>query len=381
MFVQNAYFYIMRVALFILTSLISLTLSGQKIGTREVVRIPIVVHVLYAADEQNISNEQIALQIESLNRDFSRTNENYDITPDVFKNVSADMEIEFCLATVDEDGNPSAGITRTETSVVEIGLSNLYFKTDEGGKDPWDSEQYINVWVADFGNTEILGSTPLAGEASPVEKDGILINYKYFGVGGEHQDMNRQLGKVLTHEMGHYFGLKHIWGSLNTMCTDDDDVTDTPLQNEPTFGCPSFPSPDECTQGNGIMYSNFMDYTDDACLSMFTEGQKSRVMTVINDLRSGLLESGSALCITDTEDEEAVVLKIYPNPVTDFLTVEYRESSRKREVRIYDISGKIAVVASAKRVKKVIDVSSLRPGIYFVSVGNVVRKVVIARGG
>lgn len=379
MFGQNVYFYIMRAALFILTSLISLTLSGQEIGLREVLRIPIVVHVLYAEDEQNISNEQITLQIESLNQDFSRTNENYDATPAVFKNVSAAMEIEFCLATVDEDGNPSAGITRTETSVAEIGLSNLYFKTDEGGKDPWDSEKYINVWVADFGNTEILGSTPLPGEASPAEKDGILINYKYFGVGGEHQDVNRQLGKVLTHEMGHYFGLKHIWGSLNTMCSDDDDITDTPLQNEPTFGCPTFPSPDECTQGNGIMYSNFMDYTDDVCLSMFTEGQKTRVMTIINEFRSGLLESGSALCITNTEVEEKIVLKIYPNPVADFLTVECAKPSSEREVRIFDISGKIAFVASAKRKENVIDVSSLRPGIYFVSVESLMRKVVVAR--
>lgn len=353
------------------------SMFSQSTTTRNTTYLPIVVHIIYSENSQNITDEQIFKQLETLNNDFIQMNENFDSTPNAFKSVAANIGIQFCLASKDENGNETTGITRTETNISEIGLTELYFESDNGGKDPWNVDQFINIWVADFGNTEILGVTPFPGEAVPKNKDGILINYKYFGVGGDHQDINRNLGKVLTHEMGHYFGLKHIWGNLGTICADDDEIDDTPLQNEPTFGCPDFPSPDECTQGNGIMYCNFMDYTNDECLSMFTEGQKNVILNTLDNFRAGLKEEGIMNCVVDVQEKELQGLEIYPNPASNVIWINFEKEEMNRKLQMYNISGILVKEIDVEFQENNLEIGDLSKGIYFFRIGQHTRKVVI----
>lgn len=353
------------------------TLFSQEIKTRNTIHIPVVVHILYNEAEQNISDDQIIKQIETLNKDFSKSNENFSNTPSVFLDLAADMGIQFCLALKDPNGNDTDGITRTETFVDEIGLTELYFLSDEGGKDSWDKEHYINIWVADMGTSGILGITPIIGDGSPEEKDGILVNYRYFGVEGDHQDMNRNLGKVLTHEMGHYLGLQHVWGTLGTNCDDDDGIDDTPLQDAPNFGCAEFPVPDICTQGNGVMFTNFMDFSDDECLTMFTEGQKQKVEEVLGEYRPGLLESGEMGCIVNTEEEENIGFEIYPNPASEEVTIRFEREEMNRKVRIYDINGSMIKECEASQQERIYLIGDLSAGIYYIHCGVKARKVVI----
>jgi hypothetical protein len=367
----------MRYLVFLFFIFISQLALAQEINTRNTVYIPVVIHILYNQQEQNISVEQITKQIESLNKDFSLNNENFDSTPAVFQSVAADIGIQFCLASKDPQGLESTGITRTETFVQEIGLTELYFLSDEGGKDAWDQEKYINIWVGDMGNSGILGITPLPGDGSPAAKDGILINYKYFGVNGDHQDLNRNLGKVLTHEMGHYFGLEHIWGTLNTNCDDDDGINDTPLQDGPNFGCPDFPSPDICTQGNGVMFTNYMDYTDDDCLTMFTEGQRDKIYETMELFRAELGVDSELNCVLYIEDKELHNFNVYPNPATNLLHVSFEKELYNREIQLYNTSGVLVKNWAGAQKKETFHVGNLAAGVYFIKSGNNVKKVVI----
>ncbi len=368
----------MRFVFLLLFFFISLSLFAQGVENRNEYTIPVVFHILYASDEQNISTEQIKAQLNQLNKDFSKTNDNFDSTPSIFKELAADIGYKFCLASIDPDGNETIGITRTETNISEIGLSEIYYETDEGGKDPWNNDEYINIWVADMGDSGILGITPLLGDGSPAAKDGILLNYRFVGVDGEHQDENRNKGKVLTHEMGHYFGLKHIWGSLNTECMDDDDIEDTPLQNAPSFGCPTFPSPDICTQGNGIMFTNFMDYTDDDCLTMFTLDQKDKMVETLENHRFGLIDNSNTECFLSSHPEENMSISIYPNPANEFLYIEFEQPASDRSIQVFNIEGKRLAEWKASQQINQFNLTHFTAGIYYIKMENSFFKIIIS---
>ncbi len=250
----------------------------------KVMIIPVVVHVLYKTATQNISDEQIKSQIDALNRDFRRRNADTVNTPLRFKPVAADVQIEFALATVDPKGRATNGIVRKATTVGRWSMDDKIKFSAQGGSDAWDTRYYLNFWVGDLGS--LLGYSSIPG--APVEKDGVVINYTTFGTintGGVYN-----MGRTGTHEVGHWLGLKHIWG--DSYCGDDL-VDDTPKQGNFTHGCPNtFRS--SCTNGEaGDMYMNFMDFTNDACMNLFTTGQKQRMLSLFNSggARNSLLAS------------------------------------------------------------------------------------------
>ena len=232
-----------------------------------VIRIPVVVHILYQNALQNISEAQVQSQIDVLNQDFRRKNSDTAITPAAFKGVAADVAIEFVLATADPAGRPTTGIVRKQTSVVSWQLNDKIKHAATGGSEGWDSRKYLNIWVGNL--DKILGWASFPGGRP--EDDGIVIAYDAFGTINVKQPYN--LGRTAVHEAGHWLGLKHIWGDASC---GDDGVEDTPKQSTYTVGCPTaFRS--SCNNGPaGDMYMNFMDFTNDACLNLFTGGQRDR---------------------------------------------------------------------------------------------------------
>ncbi len=258
-----------------------------------VVNIPVVVHVLYNTSTQNISDAQIQSQIAVLNKDFRKLNTDWSNTPSVFQSLVADCEINFCLATRDPNGNAHTGINRKSTTktVFDAELDDAK-STSTGGYAAWPASSYLNIWVVPSiksgSDTGILGYAQFPG--GPASTDGLVICYNYFGTtGAVSAPFNK--GRTATHEIGHWLNLYHIWGDDGNGCTGSDQCSDTPNQGDQNYGCPSFPQA-SCSN-SGDMHMNYMDYVDDACMYMFTAGQKARMQALFatGGARAALLNS------------------------------------------------------------------------------------------
>ena len=260
--------------------------NNQSGGDRALVTIPVVVHVIYNTTTENISDAQILSQITVLNNDFRKMNADVSGTPSVFQPFAADANIEFCLASVDPNGAATNGITRTSSSVTAFSTNDAMKFTSSGGKDAWSASQYLNIWVCDISGG-ILGYAQFPGGSAST--DGVVNDYQYFGtIGTATAPFNK--GRTATHEVGHWLNLRHIWGDSNC---GNDLVSDTPTQQTSNYGCPAFPKV-TCSNGpNGDMFMNYMDYTDDACMFMFSTGQASRMQALFasGGARFGLTSS------------------------------------------------------------------------------------------
>lgn len=242
---------------------------------RVVVTIPVVVHVVYYNSAQNLTDAQILSQIDVLNADFRRTNADAGNTPAGFLGVAADCEINFCMAKQDPNGNATNGIQRRQTTVNGFSTDDRMKFFAQGGLDIWDRNKYLNIWVCNLSGG-LLGYAQFPG--GPASTDGVVCDYAYFGTIGSTPPFN--LGRTATHEVGHWLNCFHIWGDDGTSCTGSDNVSDTPNQADENYGCPSFPQI-SCSNGpNGDMFMNYMDYTDDGCMNVFTTGQKNRMQAL-----------------------------------------------------------------------------------------------------
>lgn len=231
-----------------------------------VVTIPVVFHVVYANGTQNISDAQIMSQLQILNDDFRRLNSDADNT----WSQAADSEVEFCLATNDPQGNPTDGILRVSTTVSSFGTSDNVKFSSSGGSDAWPAGSYLNFWVCNVGGG-ILGYAQFPGGSAAT--DGVVCDYRYVGdMGTATAPFN--LGRTATHEVGHWLNLYHIWGDGN--CNQDDQVSDTPNSDAANFGCAT--GHQSCSSTD--MVQNYMDYSDDACMNLFTSGQKTRMQAL-----------------------------------------------------------------------------------------------------
>lgn len=248
----------------------------QANGTQEsisgnVITIPVVVHVLYTNSTNNISDAQIQSQIDVINEDFRRTN------PDATNKWSqaADSEIQFCMATVDPNGNATTGITRKAVTRTDWGTSDDMKRASQGGVNPWNTAEYLNMWVVPrmtSGGRTILGYAQFPGGSAAT--DGVVMAYNYFGrIGNVSAPFDG--GRTTTHEIGHYLNLRHIWGDANC---GNDFVSDTPTQQAPSSGCPS----NNVSCGSTDMVENYMDYSNDSCMNLFTQGQKARMRAVLD---------------------------------------------------------------------------------------------------
>ncbi|MGP1463682.1 M43 family zinc metalloprotease [Tannerella sp.] len=244
--------------------------------------IPVVVHVVYNNAAQNISDAQIHSQIQVLNEDFQRRNADKVNTPSAFSSVAGNANVEFKLAKIDPNGNPTEGITRTQTSVSAFSDNDNVKFSDMGGCNAWNTKRYLNIWVCNLGD-DLLGYAqfPFEFQTKP-NTDGVVIHYKHFGRDGSAESPYDK-GRTATHEVGHWLDLRHIWGDDGGSCSGTDNIADTPNQGGYNEGCPSFPKTDHCTNTSpGVMFMNYMDYTYDACMNLFTKGQVERMRSLFD---------------------------------------------------------------------------------------------------
>ena len=249
-------------------------LSGAPHNQRSIITIPVVVHVIYSNAAGNISTAQIQSQIDRLNLDYHKLNADTASVPAPWKSLAADCQIQFCLAQRDPNGSTTTGIVRKSTTVSSWSTNDAVKYTAQGGDDAWPSSSYLNLWVCDLGNS-LLGYAQFPGGTAAT--DGVVILNTAFGSTGTAA-APYDLGRTATHEVGHWLNLIHIWGDDNGACTGSDLVNDTPNQADKNFGCPTYPHTDACsTTSPGVMFMDYMDYVDDACMYMFTNGQNARI--------------------------------------------------------------------------------------------------------
>ena len=227
------------------------------------IQIPVVVNVLYRTAAENISLTQIQSQIDVLNKDFNATNSDFNQVPTVFSGVKANVGISFVLDAV----------YRKSTTKTSWGTRDAMKKSTQGGINPTSPTTKLNLWVCTIGGG-ILGYAQFPGGSSAT--DGVVIDSKYLGTTGTATAPFNK-GRTATHEVGHWMNLRHIWG--DTTCGSDL-VSDTPTHNTANYGIPAFPHYSTCTGTPIEMTMNYMDYTDDAGMYMFSNGQKSRMLAI-----------------------------------------------------------------------------------------------------
>ncbi|MCS6974212.1 MAG: zinc metalloprotease [Cyclobacteriaceae bacterium] len=292
-------------------------------------RIPVVIHVIHNGEPlgtgTNISDAQILSQLEVINKDFKRLNADAVNTPPEFAAVAGSMDIEFVLALRDPYGLPTSGIVRVNGGRTSWAVSQ---ETQFKALSYWPSEDYLNIWVLNLSGGFIgYAQFPVSNLPGLEEyqdgiaaTDGVVIDYKAFGsidYGSFDLDPDYNKGRTLTHELGHFFGLRHIWG--DQLCGTDY-VDDTPRQRNETIGCPTHPATTTCTTTVNKMFQNYLDYTDDACMNLFTQGQVARMQLILDNpavpRRNSLLTSPGLLPANCSQPDVALLEKTMPGPVT-----------------------------------------------------------------
>lgn len=342
-------------------------LPGAPVA-QDIITIPVVVHIIYHFPEENISDERVLEQIDILNRDFRKMNSDTVNTPAGFATLAADTKIEFKLASADPKDRATKGILHQYSPIKQWQMDDKVKFSSEMGDDAWDATSYLNIWVCNL--DEILGYASFPG--TPADRDGVVINYKAFGAVNYFSQYNK--GRTAVHEVGHWLNLRHIWGDADC---GDDAVDDTPRQRSYTPGCPSGirVTCDNASLG-GDMYMNYMDFTSDPCVNMFTYGQKQRMRSLFEPggFRNSILYSGGLgvpaieQAALPKDPPRWLHIRVYPNPVNNVVMLNFEYDTRwvGTTLTVTDIMGRVMIRTKVTRPLQQIDLSQLKQGIYFI---------------
>jgi hypothetical protein len=329
----------------------NLMLQGQSLqhakakpeAVPQAVTIPVVVHVVLD-DTAAVTYAQVLSQLEALNRDYNATNPDVSKVPGVWQPLIGNTRINFCIAQRTPQDEPTNGVVKVKIAAgqsfsINNGAADVKYAAT-GGSDAWDPSRYLNIWVTRLSGN-YLGVAAPPGTGYPEEQEGVAILYTAFGTTGSVGNVYN-LGRTATHEVGHYFGLKHVWGDDNGTCSIDDGIADTPLQGDNTYGCPAFPRLDNCSSvAPGIMFMNYMDYTDDACMHLFTAGQVDRIRFVLENIKPALMTSNGCVPPLLVNNDASLVNIIAPdgkicdNHITPVVTMRNRGTNPLTAVTIW----------------------------------------------
>jgi hypothetical protein len=350
------------------------TSDRNNIAAREqqgtIFKIPVVVHILFHYPEEQfaVSDEQVAKQIDILNKNFRRMNADTNLTPSYFKPLAADCEIEFQLAISDPSRKNTNGIIRKYSPIAEWEDNDDVKFSSRMGDDAWDSKSYLNIWVCNM--RRVAGYATMPG--GDVSKDGVVISYNVFGPTSSVAGLDQ--GKTAVHEVGHWLNLRHLWG--DDYCGDDN-VHDTPVQGGYNYGCPSGKHI-TCNNGpNGDMFMNYMDFTNDACLNMFTKGQKTRMWALFASggarqsllLSKGLQQPLYFESPLPVEQPRWLHPQLYPNPASGQATLDLSYDPRwlGKTVSILNMQGEQVMRVNITSRTQVINMARLAAGMYILS--------------
>jgi len=396
-------------------------LSASRKGAEAVVTIPVIVHILHnnkgAGTAENINAAQVQAAIDLMNDCFSGNAVGNASLPSPFAAVDAnDINIRFCLALKDQNGNTLAenGIERVNVSTKPWGdpssssvISNYstlqsYFNNKVKPATIWDPTKYFNIWTGNFisnsggylGFATFPPSSTLIGvpntDVGTSTTDGVVMGTGVFGNkakypnGFYYNDNGYIYGITSLHEVGHYLGLRHISG--DAACSDDY-CGDTPAQKGGNAGaqnglnwrCPSYPfQVNGCGSGkspNGEMFQNFMDYSDDGCRSLFTANQETRMMTALTNSPYRKFLGAHGLCgsTIGVPEENELHIQIFPNPSDNYFELTLKEKSKEELIiTMYNFQGQVIkeqpVMSGTEKI--VVDIQSLSKGIYLVRINN-----------
>lgn len=322
----------------------------------EVYRIPVVVHIVWNKPEENLHDSLILNQIEVLNQDFRLDNPDKHNIREIFRERQSDSGIEFELVEIKR-----VQTTATFTPFI-ITLPDEVKRSSAGGSDAADTEHYLNIWVCKiqavpFLGAQILGYAyppadlphwPAGASASSPGLDGVVVDFRCFGRNNPAGSLLPSglslspLGRTTTHEVGHYLGLRHIWGDGSILggssCNVDDGVDDTPNQGRQSNNdCVN--NQNTCTDAENDepdMIENYMDYSDQACQNAFTKGQIEIMRGVLEGPRKGLLEINTSASAESIEN----ALKIYPNPTRNILHIQHHNDLEITQLKVFNHIGR-----------------------------------------
>lgn len=341
------------------------------------VTIPVVVHIIYKTTAENVSDVRVHEQIAETNADWAGTNSHS--MGSFATTLKANTGIQFCLATIDPNGNPTNGITRTQTTKSSFSITGYPQNctgypercTSSGGCDAWDVNKYLNIWVCNAGSS-LCGISEFP--TNPLNNYyGTTIHYQFFGHTGASAPYN--LGGTYTHEAGHCFNLYHIWGDDGGGCSGSDNCNDTPNQASENYGALSGMHTDACTTTSpGIMYMNFMDYSDDISYANFTPNQVARIQAMIaaNGACHALSLSTRCSGAGITETEAISDITIYPNPTQGMINISFRLTNADNvEITVSNLLGDVVSKVTRENVTSVnlsLDLTDQSSGIYYVQI-------------
>ncbi len=272
----------------------------SKFAEESIYAIPVVFHIIHAGEPlgtgSNVPDEKVLEQLQILNEDYRKLNADTINIPSIFLPVSADAGIEFVLAKRDPEGLPTTGIIRKQGSQPGYNLNNINDNITLKAESYWPAEEYLNIYVTEMTAGLIgWGQFPFSSlegikDIEPNRlTDGVVIDYQYFGINPDASSFP-SFGRTATHEIGHFLGLRHVWGDVFN-CSGNDYCEDTPTQSKSYADtCPDTP---QFSCDSEDMYSNFLNYTDDGCMNLFTSDQKERMRLILENAprRTTLLNS------------------------------------------------------------------------------------------
>lgn len=347
--------------------------NPNNLKTRASFTIPVVVHILHNGEQigqgANISDAQVLSQIDALNEDFAKKNTDTLLADNPFQRFTSPTNIQFCLATKTSSGANTTGILRY--NIQQSSVSDYDMDNTVKPQTVWNRDKYLNIWVAVVtAQNSILGYATFPG--GPATQDGVVIQTTAFGyIGNVTAPYNN--GRTAVHEVGHWLGLRHIWGDNQPNCGDDL-VSDTKGASNPNYGCPTYPyhAFNGCgTSASGEMFMNYMDYVNDACMVMFTGGQAVRMLNTINNSRSGLATSGGCGNIAASVRDINTSAKTFllPNPAHSNFEIYTADNTTFFTINLINASGQIVKQFKNKLATDGIiktNLEDVQPGFYTV---------------